>query len=285
MRCLRVLICLTVPLVLLTGSAGAAGTSTGGASVPGALVVADVVCASGQTWSCRQGEQLIVSGSGMDGVKSIEFLGKAGSTDDRSATPLRLAPDEVVVIVPRDARSGKLRARSRAATTAVAPQTVAISGPARALSPGIEFPAIGTDGVFPIRARHDMGQSATNGFGGGRGHQGQDLFAACGAPLVAVRDGTVQVVGNESKAGNYLVLQDDVGQSYVYMHMKSRALVAKGEWVSAGQPVGYVGQTGRANGCHLHFEFWTAPGRSTGGSAVDPLPQLKSWEAADSGHR
>jgi murein DD-endopeptidase MepM/ murein hydrolase activator NlpD len=40
-----------------------------------------------------------------------------------------------------------------------------------------------------------------------------------------------------------------------------------------------VGETGRASGCHLHFELWTAPGWYKGGRAVDPLPTLRRWDS------
>lgn len=135
------------------------------------------------------------------------------------------------------------------------------------------------DAIFPIRGKHDLGQSATNDFGGGRGHGGQDMFARCGTPLVAARPGTVQFEAVQSRAGNYVVLQDKTGRSYTYMHMRDRALVKKGARVRAGQRIGYVGQTGRASGCHLHFELWTAPGWYTGGEGIDPLPELRRWDS------
>jgi murein DD-endopeptidase MepM/ murein hydrolase activator NlpD len=137
------------------------------------------------------------------------------------------------------------------------------------------------DAIFPIRGKHDLGQTATNNFGGGRGHQGQDMFASCGTPLVAVRAGKVQFAAYQSRAGNYVVLQSPDGQSYAYMHMRDRALVEKGQTVYAGQPVGFVGQTGQATGCHLHFELWTAPGWYAGGHVVDPLPELTRWDGFD----
>jgi murein DD-endopeptidase MepM/ murein hydrolase activator NlpD len=131
---------------------------------------------------------------------------------------------------------------------------------------------------FPILGPHVFGTGAA-AFGGPRGHQGQDVFAACGTPLVAAHAGTVKFSGFQGRAGNYLVIDnDDVATDYGYMHLRDKALVAEGEHVTTGQLVGYVGDTGDADGCHLHFEIWTAPGWYAGGHAIDPLPSLKSWD-------
>jgi len=138
------------------------------------------------------------------------------------------------------------------------------------------------DHVFPIRGRHDRGQAPTNDFGGGgaRAHKGQDMFAACGTRLAAARGGTVQFAGYHSAAGNYLVIDGrGTEMDYVYMHMSEPALVRTGGRVFTGQKVGEVGETGRATGCHLHFELWSGPGWFEGGSAFDPLPSLEAWDA------
>jgi murein DD-endopeptidase MepM/ murein hydrolase activator NlpD len=83
----------------------------------------------------------------------------------------------------------------------------------------------------------------------------------------------------QERAGNYLVIDGDhTDTDYVYMHLRDAALVEKGEHVLTGQTIGYVGDTGRASGCHLHFELWTGPGWYTGGSAFDPLPELQAWD-------
>ena len=135
------------------------------------------------------------------------------------------------------------------------------------------------DHVFPIRGRHDLGQSATNNFGGGRGHQGQDMFASCGTPLVAARGGRVRESGFNGAAGNYAVITSTAtGFDYVYMHMRKRPLVRKGDRVATRQPIGEVGRSGNASGCHLHFELWNAPGWYAGGKAFDPLPLLQAWD-------
>jgi len=132
---------------------------------------------------------------------------------------------------------------------------------------------------FPVTGAHGYGEFAA-GFGGGRGHQGQDVFAACGTPLVAARRGVVKLVQYHARAGHYLVVDGArTATDFVYMHLREAPLVKKGDKVKTGQLIGYVGGTGHASGCHLHFEEWTAPGWYTGGSAFDPLPDLRAWDA------
>ena len=132
---------------------------------------------------------------------------------------------------------------------------------------------------FPIRGAHDYGEFAAT-FGGGRGHAGQDVFAKCGTPLVAARGGVVKHKASHARAGNYVVIDGQAtGTDYIYMHLRDAALVDRGDRVRTGQQIGFVGDTGRASGCHLHFELWSAPGWYTGGSPFDPLPLLKAWDA------
>jgi murein DD-endopeptidase MepM/ murein hydrolase activator NlpD len=131
---------------------------------------------------------------------------------------------------------------------------------------------------FPIRGPHGYGEEIAR-FGGARHHEGQDVFAACGTPLWAARGGKVEVNQFQSRAGNYLIIDGErTGIDYGYMHMRSPALVNVGDRVHTGQLIGYVGQTGDATACHLHFEMWTAPGWYAGGHAFDPLPSLLAWD-------
>ncbi len=142
-------------------------------------------------------------------------------------------------------------------------------------------PADGTDqgeadgsGTFPVDGDHHWG----DGFGDGRGHQGQDIMADCGTPLRAVKDVKVRKVATQAAAGRYVVLHDgDSGQDYVYMHL-SAVDVSVGDALDAGENVGEVGRTGDATACHLHFEEWTSPGWYTGGHAEDPRPLLTSLD-------
>jgi murein DD-endopeptidase MepM/ murein hydrolase activator NlpD len=137
------------------------------------------------------------------------------------------------------------------------------------------------DNMFPIRGRHDYG-GAQGRFGtrrAGHTHQGQDVMAKCGTPLVAARGGVVKFKQYHAAAGNYVVI-DAAGTDvdYVYMHMAEPTPFRQGDKVYTGQRIGAVGATGDAVGCHLHFELWTGPGWYDGGKPFDPLPSLKAWD-------
>jgi murein DD-endopeptidase MepM/ murein hydrolase activator NlpD len=133
---------------------------------------------------------------------------------------------------------------------------------------------------FPIRGGHTYG----DGIGAprvGHTHQGQDVFARCGAPLVAARGGRVQWKAYQAGgAGYYLVIDGKkTGHDYAYMHMKGPAKVDRGQRVKTGQRVGKVGSTGDATGCHLHFEEWSAPGWYQGGRFMRAVTKhLKKWD-------
>jgi murein DD-endopeptidase MepM/ murein hydrolase activator NlpD len=135
--------------------------------------------------------------------------------------------------------------------------------------------------MFPVRGKHDFGGAAAR-FGAGRTghtHQGQDVLASCGTPLVAARAGRVVYKGFHSAAGYYIVIGGSgTNQGYVYMHLRGPALVERNERVYTGQQIGEVGQTGDATACHLHFELWSAPGWYKGGRPVDPLSELQRWD-------
>ena len=134
---------------------------------------------------------------------------------------------------------------------------------------------------FPIAGSFDWGGPDAR-FGAkrdGHRHQGQDLSAALGTPVVAPRGGLAETVGYQAGgAGHYVVLDgDDEDYDYVFMHLRRGSITVKsGERVRTGQPIGAVGSTGRSTGPHLHFEIWVG-GWFAGGKPIDPLPLLQAW--------
>jgi murein DD-endopeptidase MepM/ murein hydrolase activator NlpD len=256
-------------LAVPASSAAAGSGGTGGAAVPDEPEVIAAVCEDATAWQCARGARLTIAGESLDAVTKVRFVGGPGRRDDRFARPRHAEDRELEVVVPRNARSGPLAVIGDTGKD-VAPQPLKVT--AKAL-PRAAAPALG-EGVFPIAGRHTYG----DGIGAGRGHQGQDVFAKCGTPLVAIYDAKVQHKAVHSAAGNYVVLQTTDGSSFAYMHLQSPSPLRKGDVVGAGDPVGKVGDTGRASGCHLHFEQWTAPGWYEGGRAIDPLPLLESLD-------
>lgn len=139
------------------------------------------------------------------------------------------------------------------------------------------------DAKFPVRGPHSFG-GAEQRFGaprsGGRVHQGQDTFAACGTSEDAAVGGTVQARGYDPVLyGNWLVI-DARGTTtdYRYAHLIAPTPLHTHEHVSTGQLVGRVGRTGNARtvGCMLHLEVW--PHAWEHGSPVDPLSLLRRWD-------
>jgi murein DD-endopeptidase MepM/ murein hydrolase activator NlpD len=262
--------------------AGDSGSSTGGVAMPDEPEVERVACmapaqaTTGGQPACPRGGTAVIEGESLDEVRRVRFLGGRGRRDDRVARPRERADNRLTVRVPSSARSGPVAVESSAgrARSTQRLQVLARAAATAAPETGAATPAPAGSEVFPVRGAHTYG-THTNTFGGGRGHQGQDVFAECGTPLVALTDATVQHKAFQSRAGHYVVLQRADGESYAYMHLQQASPVDDGDRVRAGQVVGRVGDTGRASGCHLHFEQWTAPGWYEGGRAIDPLPLLR----------
>lgn len=137
-------------------------------------------------------------------------------------------------------------------------------------------------GPFPVAGAHTFGGAGAR-FGAGRTghiHEGQDIMASEGTPVVSPLAGTVRFVDNQpSAAGWYVVLAADDGRTLFFAHLvQGSVLVTEGARVAAGQQLGQVGSTGSATGPHLHFEIWEGGWRDLGGHPIDPLPQLLAWD-------
>ena len=133
----------------------------------------------------------------------------------------------------------------------------------------------------------------TNDFGDPRGglrHQGNDLLGTKRAPVVAVEEGTVKFWTTSASAGCMLYLYGASGTMYEYIHLNNDLTSANdnrgkcvagvsyapglvdGQHVEAGQMIGYLGDSGDANGIHPHLHFEVHP---KGGKAVSPFPYLQ----------
>lgn len=101
-----------------------------------------------------------------------------------------------------------------------------------------------------------------------RMHNGIDMAAPQGTPIYATRAGTVTMTSYQAGgAGNYVSINHEDGFASIYMHM-THYVVSKGQTVSQGQLIGYVGSTGLSTGPHLHF------GVSYAGTYVNPLAYI-----------
>jgi murein DD-endopeptidase MepM/ murein hydrolase activator NlpD len=145
-------------------------------------------------------------------------------------------------------------------------------------------PVTASSGVFPVQGAYSLGSSDAR-FGAGRTghvHQGQDITAAAGTPVVTPRAGFVAWRAfQRDGAGHYVVVRGDDARDYVFMHLLDGSVaVQKGQAVAAGQQLGAVGSTGRSSGPHLHFEIWPDGWYSSKASKpIDPLPDLLAWAA------
>ena len=111
--------------------------------------------------------------------------------------------------------------------------------------------------------------------GGRRRHQGIDLLAPAGTPLVAVASGTITRLSNldRGRGGISLWLRDRRGTAYYYAH-NHHNLVRLGQRVQAGQLLARVGATGNARGGPPHLHFQLHPG---GGRPVSPDAVVRRW--------
>ena len=142
------------------------------------------------------------------------------------------------------------------------------------------LPPAADGGVFPVAGWHIYG----DGIGAkrkGHTHQGQDIIAAQGTPVVAPLAGTIAYVDYQAHGAGYYVVEDAAdGRDFFFAHcQKGSVAVVPGEPVSAGQGLCVVGHSGDATGPHLHFEIWVGGWHAGDGAPIDPLPQLKRWDA------
>ena len=122
--------------------------------------------------------------------------------------------------------------------------------------------------VCPVAGPHAFADTWGAPRSGGRRHEGVDMMAARGVPLVAVESGYAQFKTTRL-GGNSVWVNGNSGTRYFYAHLS--AWEGSSRNVSRGEVIGYVGATGNTTANHLHFEVH--PG---GGRAVNPYPYVRA---------
>ncbi|HZE29294.1 MAG TPA: M23 family metallopeptidase, partial [Gaiellaceae bacterium] len=149
---------------------------------------------------------------------------------------------------------------------------------------GLQPPLTAGGYVFPVYGPSSFGDTfgAFRGDVSGNWHHGDDIFAPLGAPILACADGLVFSVGWNDVGGNRLWLRDSQGNEFYYAHLSAFTPLARnGMHVRAGEMLGFVGNTGDAEGTptHLHFEVHPSSLLFMGyDGAVNPTPYLEAWK-------
>lgn len=107
--------------------------------------------------------------------------------------------------------------------------------------------------------------------GGSRSHEGEDMLAPQGTPIVSPTEAIVISVGEGASAGNYVYTANPGGETFRYMHLDTVADIKRGDMLAVGDFIGTVGDTGNAapGAYHLHFEM-----RDDDNDPQDPYPRL-----------
>lgn len=261
--------------------AGRAGGSVEGLRIDGEMI--GTVTAS-RRFALPDGAGTVAVNSGGTGLRISLAKPRAGrpagteihvavvSASARAATAPRATPTPRPTATPTpaaepgskqrgDRRSGRRKDRDEPPPPPRAPT--------RLTQGGYAFPVYGDD------------VSLGDDFGGPRQvgpHQGNDIFAAFGSPVLAVTDGRLFKVGTLPISGNRLWLLSDRGEAYFYAHLSSFSpLAVTGRRVKAGDVLGFVGNTGDAEPTPPHVHFEIHPGGLEEGAA-DPYAVLRDWQ-------
>ncbi len=275
--CLRFELALALALVLSLVVVGQASAQGGGVVAPGDPQISTVQCVT-RCIAPAKGtvkSKVRLLGTDLSQVRVVSF--RRGDGKRAKAKPPVVKPNgAVVATVPKRAATGTVRILDGFGQVRDSASAFEVGTRAELRQAQLAF-------RFPVRGKHSYGGAGSR-FGAARDghtHQGQDVSAACGTPLIAPHGGVVKAKAYQaSGAGHYLVIDGEgIKQDYVFMHLVAPAPVVQGQAVVTGQKIGKVGTTGSSTGCHLHFEIWAGKGWYTGGSPIDPLATLQYWDS------
>jgi murein DD-endopeptidase MepM/ murein hydrolase activator NlpD len=227
---------------------------------------------------------VLESGSFTEGARRLAMLAAVAASDQRRIAEHDAAERDAGTEVRQVLQDlDRARASLTAASAALEQANAELAASTGRLAAAEARSALVAGGfLFPVAGRH----SYTDTFGAPRMfgtafahlHEGTDIFALSGTPLVAVERGVLIKVGVAGLGGVRLWLVGASGTRYYYAHLSGFAPgAADGKVVEAGEVVGYVGNTGNAVNTPSHLHFEVHPG---GGPAVNPYPLLRIVDGA-----
>jgi murein DD-endopeptidase MepM/ murein hydrolase activator NlpD len=275
-----------------TARAGAAKGDTSGSAVTGLVALGQSV-SSGTVALADWGSLTALAGGG-SGSASTGYRGSITALEIRLTADHGGLPAGTTILVgyaevaaqaaaPAPPPETPRKSKTTAAPRTAAPEPAAAGIPVR--QPPLVTPKLTAGGyVFPVYGP----SSFVDTFGAGRSdvaggwHHGDDVFAPLGAPILAVASGSVFSVGWNKIGGNRLWLRDGQGNLFYYAHLSAfTPLAVNGNKVNSGDVLGFVGNTGDAQGTptHLHFEIHPVGLIGLGyDGAVNPTTYLLAWK-------
>jgi murein DD-endopeptidase MepM/ murein hydrolase activator NlpD len=228
-------------------------------------------------------QAILASGGTSAPVAAVATRGTGGTSYVASSS--KAPPARKPVHRARRARPSKPVVRSKPKATLSQPGTPAPTPPSAPPSEaGVPSPVqtAAEAAVFPVLGPHTFG-NAENRFGAARAghvHEGQDVLASEGLPVVAPLAGTIITTSYQAGGAGWYAAEHTVdGLDFFYAHCQAGSLaVSTGQAVGAGQQICRVGQTGDATGPHLHFEIWVGGWQAPNAHPIDPLPYLEAWD-------
>ena len=201
-------------------------------------------------------------------VKVARVMATASDGADPAATPTA-TPTPSPTATPKPGSNGKHKGKAKPAERRKPPKAE------RRRAPQVADRLTAKRFAFPVYGKATIGGP----FGAFRAdtgaHQGNDVFAPFGAPVLAVTDGVLFKVGTRIVPGNRLWLRSKAGDEFFYAHLSAFAPIAEnGREVKSGDVLGFTGNTGDAEKTPPHVHFEIHPG---GGPAIDPHPFLVAW--------